>query len=94
MTYKASADDLFSAAAKRFSCSDAVAFSELCSEMIEHFGDDEQIPEWSEAFAYARSKYGYLSPDELEAVQGDDADNDICRHGLDWMTCPAGCFED
>lgn len=94
MTFKTRVDDLFSAAAKRFSSYEAVAFSEFCSQMIEHFGDDEQIPESAEAFAYARSQYGYLSPDELEAVQAADADNDICRHGLDWMTCPAGCFED
>lgn len=94
MTHKASVDDLFTAAAKRFSAYEAVAFSEFCSEMIEHFGDDEQIPGSSEAFAYARSRYGYLSPEELQAVQADDAEKGICSHGLDWMTCPAGCFED
>lgn len=73
---------------------EAVALSEFCSEMIEHFGIDEQVPASSEAFIYASAQYGYLSPEELEAVQADDADDGICRHGLNWMTCPAGCFED
>jgi len=38
-------------------------------------------------------EYGYCSPEEIAAADRHDAEAGICRHGLDAMTCPCGCFE-
>lgn len=37
--------------------------------------------------------FGYVSPEELAQAQQEMADKGYCRHGLDYWTCPCGCFE-
>jgi hypothetical protein len=72
----------------------AVDCEEFYSRMLHIFGSDELAPQAIEAFSYARSKYEYFSPSELaEQAKEWAEDEDICGHGLDIWTCPAGCFE-
>lgn len=73
----------------------AVYRLDFYSQMLHTFGSDELAPEAIEAFSYARLKYDYLSPSELaELAEALGEDDDVCRHGLDSWTCPAGCFEE
>lgn len=83
-------DDLYSAACKHGTTYDAVVHSTFCDSMLGEFPDREAA---KAAFAYARETYGYQTQEELRATQAEDWDNGVCSHGLDWMTCPAGCFE-
>jgi hypothetical protein len=50
-------------------------------------------PEERSAVALIARGFGYVSPDELARAQDEMADAGYCRHGLDYMTCPCGCFE-
>lgn len=91
---KVKIDELYDAAAKRHSCYEAVVHSEFCTAMQSSFGDDEALNATTQAaFSYARSTYGYMSPDELSKANEADWEDGTCKHGLTWLTCPAGCFE-
>lgn len=83
-------DDLYSAACKHGTTYEAVVHSTFCDSMVDEFSDQESD---KSAFAYARETYGYQTQEELRATQAEDWDNGVCSHGLDSMTCPAGCFE-
>lgn len=92
--YKVRVDELYHAAAKRNSCYEAMVHSEFCARMISVFGDEKALEAGAQAaFSYARSAYGYMSPEELENAIAEDWEDGICFHGLTWLTCPAGCFE-
>ncbi|PMY79862.1 hypothetical protein C1X72_17835 [Pseudomonas sp. FW306-2-2C-D06B] len=86
-------DDLYGAACKRYPTYDTMVHNAFCASMDSAFGTDEQAEGVAEVFAYARDAYGYMSASEREAQRQEDADNGICSHGLDSMTCPCGCFE-
>jgi hypothetical protein len=83
-------DDLYSAACKHGTTYESVIHSAFCESMLDEFSDREAD---KSAFAYARDTYGYQTQEERRATQAEDWDKGICSHGLDWMTCPAGCFE-
>ncbi|WP_439126326.1 MAG: hypothetical protein ACNJA3_28570 (plasmid) [Pseudomonas rhizophila] len=83
-------DDLYTAACKHGTTYEAVVHSTFCDLVLDEFSDREAD---KPAFAYAREAYGYQTQDELRATQAEDWNNGVCSHGLDWMTCPAGCFE-
>lgn len=42
--------------------------------------------------AAAESDYD-PAPHSHEARDDEDEDDDTCVHGLNWLTCPCGCFE-
>jgi hypothetical protein len=86
-------DDLYGAACGRFPTYDTMVHNAFCASMDDEFGTDEHAEGVAEAFAYAREAYGYMSASENEAQRQEDADNGLCWHGLDVMTCPCGCFE-
>ncbi|MBX8557029.1 regulator [Pseudomonas cichorii] len=86
-------DDLYREGGERFPTYDTMVFNHFCSRMLRTFGDENQDSRGIVAFDYARSKYGYLSPSEIEKVEAKDAENGYCSHGLTWLTCPLGCFE-
>ncbi|MBX8588633.1 hypothetical protein K5D56_04500 [Pseudomonas cichorii] len=65
----------------------------FASQMLSTYGDDEHALKAIDAFSYARSEHGYLSPTEIKAFQAKDWDNGYCTCGLTVKTCPCGCFE-
>lgn len=83
-------DDLYSAACKHGTTYEAVIHTTFCESMLEEFSDLEAD---RHAFAYARDTYGYRTQEEIRAAQAVDWEDGVCTHGLNWMTCPAGCFE-
>jgi hypothetical protein len=87
-------DDLYSAACKQGTTYEAVVHSVFCESMRNAFGEEEHCIAVASAFTYARETYGYEDEAEQEAGLEADREQGICCHGLDWMTCPAGCFED
>lgn len=92
-TTHARVDSLYDAACKRGTTYEAVVHSCFCSAMTDEFGTDEHVVDVAEAFIYAREKYCYLS--SAENAQLDEyTDDGTCKHGLDFWTCPSGCFED
>lgn len=86
-------DALYDAACKRGTTYEAVVHSCFCSAMDDEFGTDENTSDGAEAFIYAREKYGYLSCAENAQLDAEYADDGTCEHGLDFWTCPRGCFE-
>lgn len=84
-------DELYSDAAERFSTYETVVHRTFCESMLEAFPDQDSEAR-VRAFAYAREKYGYLSPEEIAEEDASNADDGICSHGLDFWTCPRGCF--
>ncbi|RMV79109.1 hypothetical protein ALP05_04386 [Pseudomonas caricapapayae] len=86
-------DALFNAACKQGTTYEAVVHSVFCESLRSEFGEDE-CGTAASAFTYARETYGYQDEAEQQAQLEADAEQGICCHGLDWMTCPAGCFED
>ncbi|MCI1037292.1 MULTISPECIES: hypothetical protein [Pseudomonas] len=86
-------DDLYGAACERFPTYDTMVHNAFCASMDAEFGADDQAEGVAEIFAYAREAYGYMSASENEVQRQEDADNGLCWHGLDSMTCPCGCFE-
>lgn len=77
---KVRVDELYAAAAKRNSCYEAMVHGAFCAGMLSVFGDDEASAQ--AAFSYARSAYGYMSPEELENARAADWEDGICCHGL------------
>ncbi|MGC3103755.1 hypothetical protein ACPTKS_30780 [Pseudomonas aeruginosa] len=84
-------EELYGAAAQRYPTYDTMVHNAFCDAMDLEFGSEEDTDS-PEAFAYAREAYGYESPSEREAQQEEDSENGICSHGLDYWTCPCGCF--
>ncbi|NNJ17008.1 hypothetical protein CSV86_018295 [Pseudomonas putida CSV86] len=85
---------LYSEVVHRYSTYEAVVRSHFCQRMREAYGDDENLdPEVQYAFAFARHTYDYVSEEELLEIEAEDSNNGICSHGLNWLTCPCGCFE-
>ncbi|WP_409286875.1 hypothetical protein [Pseudomonas guariconensis] len=70
-----------------------VVHKAFCHSMIEHFGVDETRIDAVIAYAFAREAYGYQTSDELELDDMAAEGEGICSHGLDFWTCPRGCFE-
>lgn len=88
-------DQLFNEACKRGTTYEAVVHSCFCTSMRDVFGDDEQLDNQTQAaFKYARETYGYQSIDESQESEAKDWEDGICNHGLTWLTCPRGCFEE
>jgi len=91
---EAQVDKLFSQACQRYPTYEVMVNKAFAASMRRVFGDDEQGSEDAiKAFAYAREEFDYLSPEEEERADQENAANGICSHGLDSMTCPCGCFE-
>ncbi|MPQ71461.1 hypothetical protein [Pseudomonas sp. MWU12-2323] len=86
-------DSLYGAACERGTTYEAVVHSCFCSAMDDEFGTDENAVDVAEAFIYARKRYGYLSSAENAQLDAENADDGTCKCGLDWLTCPSGCFE-
>ena len=55
---------------------------------------DEVAPEHHEAALKVLRAFGYRTRDEREEDEAQAAAAGYCVHGLDWLTCPCGCFED
>jgi hypothetical protein len=84
---------LYEAACKHGTTYEAVVHSSFCSAMDDAFGSDENDADVANVFTYARQEYGYLSAEENAEIDAERASNGDCHHGLNWLTCPAGCFE-
>lgn len=82
---------LYDDACRRNPTYETVVHREFCSSMDEVFGGDVEGSQ--SAFEYAREAYGYQTADEIKAVERADWKQGVCKHGLDHMTCPCGCFE-
>ncbi|WP_052261079.1 hypothetical protein [Pseudomonas sp. C5pp] len=84
-------DELYGVAAARSPTYETVIHREFCESMLESFPYQEgDIEKW--AFEYAREKYGYLTPEEIAEEDSENSEDGICSHGLDFWTCPRGCF--
>lgn len=53
----------------------------------------DAAPALRSAAIEAARKFDYASPAEIEAMHEEQEAGGYCVHGLDSMTCPAGCFE-
>lgn len=80
-----------SEATRRCGLSYEYMVSLLCGMVEEMLG--EFTPEERPAVVLVARTFGYLSPDELAAAEKEMADAGYCSHGLDYWTCPCGCFE-
>jgi hypothetical protein len=88
-------DKLYNEACKRGTTYEAVVHSGFCTSMRWAFGNDEQQDDRTQAaFKYARETYGYQSLAESQESEAKDWEEGICKHGLTWLTCPCGCFEE
>jgi len=91
---EARVDQLFSASCRCYATYEVMVNKDFAASMRKVFGDDEQGSEdATKAFAYAREEFYYLSPDEEEHLDQENAANGICGHGLDYRICPRGCGE-
>lgn len=72
-------DEIYEAAMARFPTYETVAHRAFCESMLQ-------------AFQYAIGEYGYLTPEEIAAEDAEASVDGICSHGLDFWTCPKGCF--
>jgi len=87
-------DELFSQACQRYPTYEVMVNKEFAASMRRVFGDEAQGSEDAiKAFAYAREEFDYLSPEEEEQADQENAADGICSHGLTFWTCPRGCFE-
>lgn len=84
-------DDLFTQACKQYSTYETMVIKSFSSSVDQNFDSDNKTHD--EAFAYARKEYGYLTSSEIAEMDENNANDGICSHGLDYMTCPCGCFE-
>ncbi|KPB82024.1 MULTISPECIES: hypothetical protein [Pseudomonas syringae group] len=84
-------DSLFGEACKQGSTYEHVVLTRFCEGMREAFGDDENAESVRHVFLFAREHYDYVSPEELGAINADNAAAGLCSHGLDRDCCPAGC---
>ncbi|MBA1305879.1 hypothetical protein [Stutzerimonas stutzeri] len=84
-------DELYATASARHPTYETVVHREFCESMLHTFVDAES-PTGLLAFQHARQKYGYLTPDEIAEDDLKNSDDGICSHGLDFWTCPRGCF--
>lgn len=85
-------DALFSAAIAQYPTYETMVHRGFCKAMLGAFSDPE-TEEGKAAYEYARDEYRYLGPEEIAADDASNKEDGICSHGLDWMTCPCGCFE-
>jgi hypothetical protein len=83
---------LYSSAVTRFPTYETVVHREFCKSMLEAFPDPDSV-EGQLAYEYARDEYDYLTPEQIAEDNEKNKDDGICSHGLDWLTCPCGCFE-
>lgn len=91
---RAHVDELYGEACARGTTYEKVVHTLFCKSVQATYGDDEDATDVVAAFTHARDVYGYQNAVELAASQAADKDKGVCSHGLDSMTCPAGCFED
>jgi len=84
-------DEIYEAAMARFPTYETVAHRAFCESMLQAF-PDPQSTEGAQAFQYAIGEYGYLTPEEIAAEDAEASVDGICSHGLDFWTCPKGCF--
>ncbi|MFK4135378.1 Uncharacterised protein [Pseudomonas luteola] len=89
---KQSVDSLFSIAAGRFPTYETVMHRAFCGSMRKAF-PNQASEEGAYAFKYAKEHYGYLTDEEIAEEDARNFDEGICSHGLDFWTCPCGCFE-
>lgn len=85
-------DALHDAAIARYPTYETMIHRGFCEAMKEAFPNPE-TQEGKAAYQYARDEYGYLSPEEIAAEDAINIEEGVCSHGLDWLTCPCGCFE-
>ncbi|KUM43726.1 hypothetical protein [Pseudomonas sp. EpS/L25] len=94
LSIEAQVDELFHQACLSYPTYEVMVNKAFAASMRRVFGDDEQGSEDAiKAFAYAREEFYYLSPDEEEHLDQENAANGICGHGLDNRICPRGCGE-
>ncbi|HGW5540818.1 TPA: hypothetical protein ACNIM8_005903, partial [Pseudomonas aeruginosa] len=86
-------EDFYGDACKRYPTYETMVLRAFCCAMEAEFGSENKDSKSAAAFAYAREEFGYLNPSEMAAQDQADADDGLCFHGLDSMTCPCGCFE-
>lgn len=84
-------DALYEAATAKFPTYETVVHRSFCESMLQAF-PDPQSTEGAQAFQYAIGEYGYLTPEEIAAEDSESSNDGICSHGLDFWTCPKGCF--
>lgn len=84
-------DSFYSDAARRHSTYETVVHRDFCQQVLEAYPDPDSA-EGEVAFEYAREKYGYLTPEQIAEEDAESEDEGICSHGMDWLTCPRGCF--
>ena len=83
---------LYSQACRLYPTYEVMVAKGFSESMRKVFGNDEQGNEDAiKAFEYAREEFGYLSTEEQERLDAENAANGICSHGLDYDICPCGC---
>lgn len=82
-------DDFYSQACKQYSTYETMVIKGFARLMDDHF---DPVTD-KDAFDYARKEYDYLNPSEIAAMDAENAEDDVCGHGLTSDTCPCGCFE-
>lgn len=85
-------DELYSTAGARFPTYDTIVHRAFCEAMLQAFPEQDSDA-GAPAYAYAREAYGYLTPEEIAAEDEINDAEGICSHGLDYWTCPCGCFD-
>lgn len=85
-------DYIYNIAVDRHPTYETVIHREFCEQMLEEY-PDPYSPEGVVAYKHARGRYGYLTPEQINEENALNEDDGICSHGLDWRTCPRGCFE-
>lgn len=86
--FKILIDDLYSQSCKQYTTYETMVHKGFCALVDDHFSEHD-----TDAYTYARKAYGYMTSYELNEMDKKNEDDGICRHGLDVMTCPCGCFE-
>lgn len=84
-------DELYGAACASAPTYEHVVLTFFCKAVREAFGHDEEAANVRDVFLFAREHYGYMSADELDAVNEANEEDGVCSHGLDRDCCPAGC---
>lgn len=84
-------DSFYSAAVARHPTYETVVHRDFCQQVLEAFPDPYSA-EGSTAHDYACEEYDYLTPEQIAEDDAKNNDEGICSHGMDWLTCPRGCF--
>lgn len=88
---QAAVDNVYSEACSLGGSYEQAVHDHFCSLLRKYYPNVSD--ETHEVFVYASKRYGYQTFEEATTSKADYWDNGICTHGLEFMTCPAGCFE-